>query len=1504
MPFFKFKSKKLSTKIINNLPKKAGFLANYWIWTGMIDSYKILKKKYKTSTKNKRNKKRLFNLQKQILLHFLKNFFLFPLWFFSLLIPVYLKGSNNVWTNLATIGKLIKSHEFRPLRMAVISQFVFVFLIVQFGIMVFYNNSNPVYTASYGWVSTDWSGSASTTAFASHNTDQNGWNKYFSKDNTINTTINGEITLGDINLSTYTQTTDNNFNSGSLNNLYVANNSFSLLKDNGVSCTSNNECSSGICNTYTNLCSDDANNPPPLITTTTFNYTGTIQNYTVPAGVTSLTINAKGAQGGYSSNGVVLGGLGANITGTVTVTPGQILKILVGGQGVGSSQQGGGGGGSFTTDNNNNPLIIAGGGGGGYYNGYPYGAINSKGSISSSGNAGIYGYGGATGGAGGTNGNGGGCSPQYATSEGSGGGGLIGNGTNCYGTTGGKSFINGGAGGAGAGAGGAGGFGGGGGGDWSSWTGGGGGGGYSGGGGGTYYGTGGGGGSYNAGINPTNLSGTQSGNGQIIIVSDSSGSSGSSSSGGETTTETFNYTGTIQTFTVPAGVTSIDIDAYGAQGGTGLSYTGGLGAKMKGTFTVTPGQILKVLVGQQGGNSANYKAGGGGGGSFITDNSNSPLVVAGGGGGGGGNSSPSNGNPGLTTTSGGNSSSSSGGSGGSGGGASSGSDGGGGLTGNGTNTSSCTSGPGLSFINGGAGGIGGTCTAGGGYGGFGGGSGGEWCCQGAPGAGGGYSGGAGCNSTGVTGGGGSYNAGTNQTNISGARSGNGQVLISYVSNFPPTITSIVTGTSTIQLNWNAVSGASSYTVSSTVGSEVTTTSTSYTFDVTPNTSYAFQIATNLSSFSSVTSTKINLGTYTSPINDAGASTLFNNISWNATNPSPGILIVEARAGNEADLSDGVWTTFQSGDELITNFDGKRYFQYRATIATNNASALPSMEDVTITYTINSGYLISSPYDTGDDTSMLARISWSEDTPGNSLVRFQVRTSPDANTWTDWMGPDATSASYFTDSTGGQAMPEVLRNASDDRWIQYLVYLEGDIGDTPTLSNVTLAYAVNIAPVISNVTAVENTDGSVTISYDVLDNNTSSGQTPGTILPTFEYLDGNGDWITATTFSENATSSKAVEEFTTSTYSLIWYPKTDFNGQYLTDCQIRVTANDSEAANNLGNAMSEPFVLDTASPTISLFLFDGRNDNLNNITITASDDTLDNLLIKISNLNNLNPDGTNASSGIWLAYTPNFTWRMDNSSPNIYYQLKDHYGNTTSVTPAQLPGVPNHAVYRDISNAETSEWREFVAWATVANPAYGFKQYNIYRSDDGGTSFTVIDTIANRSINYYIDSDPALSPETTYTYKITAEDNNNNESDYSNLVTDSPNGQGGSDFTAPTISNVNISYITPNGATITWDTDEPADSNVDYILSTGGNFDNAPSVGLTTMTDNVNSLGQHVVVLTGLNSGTTYYLRIGSADSAGNDGHKVPDIDGYTFQTIAGPTISNIIVSNISNSKAT
>lgn len=136
------------------------------------------------------------------------------------------------------------------------------------------------------------------------------------------------------------------------------------------------------------------------------------------------------------------------------------------------------------------------------------------------------------------------------------------------------------------------------------------------------------------------------------------------------TTVTFNCTGGQQTWVVPAGETSIQIEATGARGGGG----GGLGAWVTGVYDVTPGETLYIRVGCQGGSSAGGYNGGGDNGEGYDDNgyggggasdvrqggtaAANRIIVAGGGGGlgassgkyGGDGGAPNGGNGGTNAT--------------------------------------------------------------------------------------------------------------------------------------------------------------------------------------------------------------------------------------------------------------------------------------------------------------------------------------------------------------------------------------------------------------------------------------------------------------------------------------------------------------------------------------------------------------------------------------------------------------------------------------------------------------------------------------------------------------------------------------------------------------------------------------------------------------------------------------------------------------------------------------
>ncbi len=103
--------------------------------------------------------------------------------------------------------------------------------------------------------------------------------------------------------------------------------------------------------------------------------------------------------------------------------------------------------------------------------------------------------------------------------------------------------------------------------------------------------------------------------------------------------KTFTYTGSAQQWTVPAGVISIDIDAYGAEGGKGqrgsaVNQYPGKGGRVQATISVTPGDTLNIYIGEKG-KDANNSASGGGVGGWNGGGNGSTYSTGGGGGGGG-----------------------------------------------------------------------------------------------------------------------------------------------------------------------------------------------------------------------------------------------------------------------------------------------------------------------------------------------------------------------------------------------------------------------------------------------------------------------------------------------------------------------------------------------------------------------------------------------------------------------------------------------------------------------------------------------------------------------------------------------------------------------------------------------------------------------------------------------------------------------------------------------------
>jgi hypothetical protein len=123
---------------------------------------------------------------------------------------------------------------------------------------------------------------------------------------------------------------------------------------------------------------------------------------------------------------------------------------------------------------------------------------------------------------------------------------------------------------------------------------------------------------------------------------------------------------------------------------------------------------------------------------------------------------------------------------------------------------------------------------------------------------------------------------------------------------------------------------------------------------------------------------------------------------------------------------------------------------------------------------------------------------------------------------------------------------------------------------------------------------------------------------------------------------------------------------------------------------------------------------------------------------------------------------------------------------------------------------------------------------------------------------------------------------------------------GSDTTAPAISAVKDSAAVTGTGTVTWTTDEAADSKVVYGTAAGALTSSATAPGSVT---------SHSVDLTGLTPGTRYFYRVQSADPAGNtttspaaasapNSFMVPKAVTPSASTIDNGTLRSGVVANL------
>src|SRR5574341_1140943 len=185
----------------------------------------------------------------------------------------------------------------------------------------------------------------------------------------------------------------------------------------------------------------------------------------------------------------------------------------------------------------------------------------------------------------------------------------------------------------------------------------------------------------------------------------------------------------------------------------------------------------------------------------------------------------------------------------------------------------------------------------------------------------------------------------------------------------------------------------------------------------------------------------------------------------------------------------------------------------------------------------------------------------------------------------------------------------------------------------------------------------------------------------------------------------------------------------------------------------------------------------------------------------------------------------------------------------------------------------------------ANTESDLAGYHVHYGTTSGSYTTVIPV--GLVTSYTVTG---LGPGTFY-FAVTADDTAGLRSGFSTEVSKIV-----PDTTAPAISAVAAGVITASGATVTWTTNEPATSLVEYGLTTS--YGASSALNSTRVT-------AHSRTVSGLSAASLYHYRVISTDAAGNTAVSAD----YTFTTATAadttpPVLSNIAAVSVTSSGAT
>ncbi|MBI3805610.1 MAG: fibronectin type III domain-containing protein [Nitrospirae bacterium] len=489
------------------------------------------------------------------------------------------------------------------------------------------------------------------------------------------------------------------------------------------------------------------------------------------------------------------------------------------------------------------------------------------------------------------------------------------------------------------------------------------------------------------------------------------------------------------------------------------------------------------------------------------------------------------------------------------------------------------------------------------------------------------------------------------------------------------------------------------------------------------------------------------------------------------------------------------------------------------------------------------------------TAMITLFGWTAlANAGNALLSWNPNTEADLAGYKIYYGPSPGSYGAPID-VGNQTSYTITGLGTQTYYFAVTAYNTAG-GESDFSNEVLKSFADTTPPVLSGITAANITSSSAVLSW-------TSNETATTQV----------DYGITTAYGA---SSSLNSTLTTS------------HGQTLTNLSpstiyhYRVRSRD--AAGNVGisgdNTFTTAAAPDTTPPAIS-------GISTTNVSTTGA---------TISWTTNETSD-TQIQYGVTIGYgsatvqntalTPSHSQSITGLTPSTIYHFRvlsrDAAGNLATsgdntFTTTALPDTTAPVVSGIVASNMTAT-SAVITWSTneAASSQVNYGTTSTYGS--ASPVDTTLVTSHSRTLTNLIAS-------TTYHYRVVSKDaagNSTNSADKTFTTSGTP------DTTPPLISGSAAGNITATGATISWNTDEAATSQVEY----------GPTSSYGSLSPlNTTLLTNHSQALTNLNSATTYHYRILSKDGVGNT--SVSGDGTFTTQQISsqppdttGPALSAI-----------